>query len=234
MRDALLRLTGVLAVAGAVVAASGSRSGGLHPANPEAPPAGRTGGFGEPTCTECHIGNDVNAFGGRVRIEGVGDRYAPGESHVLTVVMDADETVLAGFQLSARFQSGEEVGQPAGTLRSVDDRTGVIRSETGQPYAQHTPAGTAVATSYGSSWTVEWTAPAAEKVVFHVVATSGNGDNSPLGDLVFASSRQAHPEANHHPTPENPVAAFSPPRRPLDWIPSLLRKANLRPAPDTR
>ncbi|NIT96817.1 MAG: hypothetical protein GWM91_15935, partial [Actinobacteria bacterium] len=32
----------------------------------EAPPAGFTGGFGEPTCVTCHLDNPLNAYGGRV------------------------------------------------------------------------------------------------------------------------------------------------------------------------
>ena len=31
--------------------------------NPEVPPPGHTGGFGEPTCVICHQGSDLKAFG---------------------------------------------------------------------------------------------------------------------------------------------------------------------------
>ena len=43
--------------------------------NPEKPPPGHTAGFGEPSCISCHLGNDVNAFGGSVTIEGLPDRF---------------------------------------------------------------------------------------------------------------------------------------------------------------
>jgi hypothetical protein len=36
-------------------------------------------------------------------------------------------------------------------------------------------------------WTVEWVAPVdGGPVHFHAAANSGNGDNSPYGDLVYA------------------------------------------------
>ena len=38
----------------------------------------------------------------------------------------------------------------------------------------------------GSSWSLEWVAPSGNApVIFHVSANSGNGDNSPLSDLIY-------------------------------------------------
>ncbi len=152
------------------------------------PPPGHTGGFGEPTCAVCHEGSDINAFGGSVVLEGLPTRYSPGAKYVLTVVLAAEETEAAGFQLAVRFSAGAGWGRSAGVFSPIDLRVAVSYGESGQPYAHHTETGSTVATDTGSSWSVEWTAP--EKggpVAFHVAANSGNGDNSPLSDLVFVS-----------------------------------------------
>jgi hypothetical protein len=124
-----------------------------------------------------------------VALIGLPDAYEPGASYLLTVVLRAEETSVAGFQLAARFASGDAAGTTAGALSPTSPRVGLTPGENGQRYAHHTTEGSAVADASGSSWIVEWTAPADRgAVVFHVVANSGNGDNSPLMDLVY----QAH------------------------------------------
>ena len=149
------------------------------------PPAGFTGGFGEASCLFCHTGNEVNAYGGEVRIAGLPEAYAPGEAYVLTVILEADETSTAGFQLTARFPGGDRRGADAGSLESVDGRTARTDSA-GTSYLHQSEAGFLPPHTRGSSWSLEWTAPGSgETVAFHVAANSGNGDESPLGDLVY-------------------------------------------------
>lgn len=155
----------------------------------EAPPAGFTGGFGEGSCVFCHTGNDINAFGGEVRIEGLPQTYGPDEEYLLTVVLRADETSVAGFQLAARFADGPREGQDAGVLRPVDDRT-ARTDRAGVSYLHQSRVGSVTADPSGSSWTVGWTAPrSGAPVAIHVAANSGNGDESPLGDLVYTDAR---------------------------------------------
>lgn len=151
----------------------------------EAPPPGSTGGFGERTCLECHLGNAVNAFGGRVGLDGLTQRYVPGGAYVLTVVLEADETSVAGFQLTARFADGPNGGRDAGTVAPVDERT-MLTDSAGVSYLHQSPVGSHTSDPAGSSWSVGWTAPrSTDPVVFHIAANSGNGDKSPLGDLVY-------------------------------------------------
>ena len=152
------------------------------------PPAGHTGGFGEPTCLECHVGNELNAFGGRVTVQGLPDAYGRGQRYELTVVLEAEETATAGFQLSVRYGGGAEWGAPAGELLPVDSRVTVTRAETGQPYAHQTMVGAATANPDLAIWSLEWVAPpVGGPVAIHVAANSGNGDDSPLSDLVYAA-----------------------------------------------
>jgi hypothetical protein len=150
------------------------------------PPPGHTGGFGEPDCTACHTGDEVNAYGGRVEILGLPDAWTPGGRYPLTVVVTMEETAAAGFQLSSRFPDGTQAGE----FTPVDPRVTVTAGE-GDPelrYAHHTEAGALDARADGSRWLVEWVAPGGANsgdVVFNVAGNSANGDNSPLLDLVY-------------------------------------------------
>jgi hypothetical protein len=200
MRGQLCAVT-VLAVAGAVAAPRSAPEAGRSLPSAAEPPAGFTGGFGEPTCTHCHIGNEVNAFGGSVRLEGLPGGYVAGEEYVLTVRLEADETDVAGFQLTARFADGPAAGGNGGALRPVDGRT-TTKDSLGVTYVHQSPEGTRPADRSGSAWAVLWTAPdASAPVALHLAANSGNADNSPLGDLVYVretvirGSRQAPPLA---------------------------------------
>lgn len=182
---------------GVVVAAAlvghGEARGGPRPAqlHAGAPPVGHTGGFGEPTCVICHLGDAENAYGGSVAILGLPEAYEPGVAYALTVVLQADETGVAGFQLSARFSEGAAEGSSAGGLAPVSPRVEVNAGDNGVTYAHQNLAGSPVQTPDGSSWLVEWTAPESDDpVVFHVAANSGNGDNSPLSDLVYRAEVQ--------------------------------------------
>ena len=171
------------------------------PAHLTGPPPGHTGGFGEPTCQVCHEGDALNAFGGRVRVEGLPPAWEPGRAYTLNVVLEMEETSVAGFQLAARWAGGPLEGRPAGALEALSSRVAVTLGERGQPYAHQTEEGTEVPDPSGSSWTVAWRAPegpaaaggngpgapGSGEVVFHVAANSGNGDNSPLLDLVYTA-----------------------------------------------
>lgn len=180
------RVGSALALCGAALALPGAA--GLTLFHATAPPPGHTGGFGEPTCIECHTGDALNAFGGSVRIEGLPRRYTPGTIYPVTVVLRAEETSIAGFELAARFREGPDRGRPAGALRPIDQRVSVTIDERGQPYAHQTETGSAVSDPSGASWPLEWVAPGeGGDVVLHVAANSGNGDNSPLGDLIYAA-----------------------------------------------
>ena len=180
MRSTAAALAAALALVGAAAA--------VPALNTEGPPPGHTGGFYEPTCVACHEGNDVNAFGGRVSIEGLPHEYERGESYLLTVVVAADETSLAGFQLAARYGGGAGWGREAGELVPIDTRVTVTRGENGVPYAHHTREGSGTSVPDLATWSLEWIAPLeGGPVALHVAANSGNGDNSPLGDLVYTS-----------------------------------------------
>src|SRR5690606_8758969 len=45
---------------------------------PDRPPPAHTGGFGEPTCQQCHFDAPLNDPGGALYVEGLPERYTPG------------------------------------------------------------------------------------------------------------------------------------------------------------
>lgn len=165
----------------------------------DGPPPAHTGGFGEPTCRECHFDGEVNAPGGTLAIEGVPEIYIAGERYVVTVTLSRPEMQRGGFQLAARFADGEREGRQAGSLRALSDRAGVTSGPDNEVlYAQHTEPGTALVSPDTARWTVEWTPPESGEgsVVFHIAANTANGDDSAFGDLIYLRSIQTRVETN--------------------------------------
>ena len=66
-----------------LLAAAGRTS--VHRLYPEEPPPAHTGGFGEPTCLQCHFDGALNEPGGELRVEGLPEAYMPGETYTLDV-----------------------------------------------------------------------------------------------------------------------------------------------------
>ena len=151
------------------------------------PPLAHTGGFGEPSCRECH-------FDGPTRppeMVSLGwltpEHLRPGGVYRLHVAIHDTTARAGGFQLSARVAAGPHAGAQAGRLCAVDTRVAVMSdTATGVQYASH--AGAAPADSL--RWQVEWRAPAEEigAVVFHLAANSANDDDSMLGDAIITRS----------------------------------------------
>src|SRR4026209_70819 len=99
----------------------------------EGPPSEHTAGFGEPNCTECHVGTPVNSGAGSVTITvrdsggAVASQYASGQTYQITDrVADPQRTSAStsrwGFELSARTQSGQQ----AGSLAPSSNRTQLL------------------------------------------------------------------------------------------------------------
>jgi hypothetical protein len=168
--------------------ASATAPGAPMPGHPDEPPPGHTGGFGEPSCHVCHAEYELDVDGIRVALMGVPEVAEPGSVHRVAVVLQAEGTVKAGFQLATRTSDGRQ----AGMLRAVDEQVRVTPGPTpaGEVlFAHQTEAGAGETERTETTWTVEWTAPReATEVLWSVSGNSGNGDNSPLGDLVGTGS----------------------------------------------
>jgi hypothetical protein len=156
------------------------------------PPLAHSGGFGEPTCRKCHIEYELNDTAGVVLIEGLPARWTAAERYVVTVSLLHPALVVAGFQLSARYEDGERAGRQAGRFMPTDTLvTTAIDTISNVQFAFHTTAGAVLGAQKGRAvWSFDWIAPAEEggAVVFHVAANAANDDFSDLGDFIFTRS----------------------------------------------
>jgi hypothetical protein len=150
------------------------------------PPLAHTGGFGEPSCRECHF-DGPSRPPEALSLGGVPDRYQPGRVYALEVSIRDTTARVGGFQLAARVAQGPHAGSQAGRLCAVDTRVDVMAdSVTGVQYASHTRA----ASADSLRWKLTWQAPADDvgAVIFHVAANSANDDDSMLGDVIVLRS----------------------------------------------
>ena len=156
------------------------------------PPLAHTGGFGEPTCRECHFDGPSQPTGS-VSLGGLPERYRPGAVYRLDVTIRDTSARAGGFQLAARVAAGPHGGTQAGTLCATDARVAVVTdTASGVQYASH--AGAAGADSL--QWQLAWHAPNGDvgSVVFHLVANSANDDDSMLGDVILLASGETRPD----------------------------------------
>src|SRR5262245_61683104 len=95
----------------------------------DGPAAHVSGAFGEPSCRHCHFDQPLNDAAGRLRLEGVPDRYRGRGVYRIVVTLDRPGMTRGGFEISARFASGNLRGRQAGSWRALDDRVQIIRSD---------------------------------------------------------------------------------------------------------
>jgi hypothetical protein len=158
-----------------------------------------TGGFGEPTCAQCHQGQPPSD---RALTVDVPESYRAGQTYRVMVTISRPGLEVGGFELAARYRSGPAVGKQAGGLEATDERTQVVE-DAGVLYAQHTDDGARARPPGKLAWVVVWRAPAepAGEVVFHVAANAANGDASALGDRIYAAEAVTRPA----PAPTSPA-----------------------------
>ena len=150
----------------------------------------RTGGFGEMTCHQCHSQNPLNEPAGRLTLSGIPATYTPGERYLITVAVAHPQLVRAGFQVSARFETGGN----AGMFTASDVRTEAIPDDGGRiTYIQHSSAGADPPQPGAGRWTFEWTAPsgASGPVLFHLAANAANGDGLSRGDFIYTATARS-------------------------------------------
>jgi hypothetical protein len=159
----------------------------------DGPPARVTGGFGEDSCSACHYEPDAQAPDGGVKLLGLPQRYAPGETYLLELVLTLPGMQAAGFQLAFRhFEDMSQAGVVA-VPESERRRVGLMHERDVQ-FAHQLIDSSEVAESGAARWTVLWTAPeSGERVVVHAAAVAADGDESQLGDHVYTLEATADP-----------------------------------------
>lgn len=157
----------------------------------DGPPPGHTGGFGEPTCHQCHFDGPLDDPAGVLEVEGIPATWEAGRRYSLRVRLARPGLARGGFQLAARFARGAAEGEQAGSLRPAHRRTAVTEVDaTGVQYASHRMKGAEPVARDTAAWRLEWRAPAegagaSAPVVFHVAANAANGDDSEFGDFIY-------------------------------------------------
>jgi hypothetical protein len=188
-RHSAISIAAATCIAAAIIAAG-------PPASPAAAyadgaPPGFTGGFGEAACDACHFEAAVNTKPGQLTLTGIPERFAAGERYPLTITLSRPGMAMAGFQLSARMETG---GAQAGTLAPGPGEEKRIKIEPGKvQYANQRQDGTGLSEPGTAKWTVVWTAPAAPgTVVFHAAANAADKDEAARGDYIYTAVVQSH------------------------------------------
>ena len=165
-------------------------------ANKSGLPVGHTGGFGEPTCSQCHrLAPLPGPRDAKVRIE-VGP-YTPGERQSVRVVIDAVSQI-SGFQVTARPESSPNT--PAGVFEQGNTTFAQIRCSDGSfapcdpgeiQYATHSSAGASRSGQPGRQiFTFDWIPPASDvgPVRFAGAAVAADNDGGTNGDATMTTS----------------------------------------------
>lgn len=161
----------------------------------EGAPPGFSGGFREESCHACHFHETLNASSGRLTIDGVPAKFAPGERYTLTITLTRGGMKRAGFQLAARFK---DTGAQAGTLApgSSDGERVKVEHQGGVSYAGQKKAGSEIGDAGTVRWSVDWITPAGGgPVSFNVAANAADGDERVDGDFVYITTAEAAPSA---------------------------------------
>lgn len=150
-----------------------------------------TGGFGEPTCAQCHQGQPP---GDRALKIDAPRSYRGGGTYEVRVTLARPGLEVGGFTLSARYRSGPVEGKQAGELQAIDARV-QVGTEGDVQYAQQTEEGARAATAGKLAWVLTWKAPSnwAGEVIFHAAANASNADESALGDRVYTAHAVTRP-----------------------------------------
>ena len=157
----------------------------------ERPQPAHTGGFGEPLCTACHFQAAANSGGGTLHLDGLPAEYIPGAAYPVTITIAQHGLRAGGFQMSARFEDGTQAGLLTAAPSDVDRVD--VTTQADVQYIHHVYAGSRASVPDTARWHVVWTAPAAGAVVFHVAANAADDDESPLGDMIYATSVRSAP-----------------------------------------
>ncbi len=145
------------------------------------PPDELTGAPGEGNCTQCHVGNALDAAGGSLMLA-VPDTYMPGEVYDIIVDLSRSGQSRWGFEMTALNSNGAR----AGTFTNIDGNTQVSATNSKQ-YIQHTSDGTAQGKRNANSWTFKWTAPSTNvgPIMFYAAGNAANGDFGTAGDYIY-------------------------------------------------
>jgi hypothetical protein len=154
----------------------------------DGPPAGFSGGFGEPACNRCHVGPNINSGPASLNLKFGNEEstYEPNKTYAIEITVSGSDRQNHGFQLVAKNANN----QPIGKFAVIDQVLTELNPQDAN-YIQHTRVGQVGR----SSWRVGWTAPATEAgpVTFYLAVVAANGDVRATGDLVYTFNKTITP-----------------------------------------
>ena len=146
-------------------------------AYPEGAPWGAADPSAKENCSTCHFDYDAKLDSKSVRIDGLPESPAAGESYEFVIRFDDPNAAVAGFQMLARATEGG-----AGTFSS--DESAIEAGESGIRSTDPSM------NDNGVVWTIDWTAPESpgNTIRFFLAVTGSNDDGSPFGDQIHFRS----------------------------------------------
>jgi hypothetical protein len=185
-------------------------------ASSSGPSASFSGAPGESDCTACHEGV-ANSGSGSLTIAGVPSNYVPNKQYSITVTLSQSQAVLFGFQLTAIDNQGRQAGSFS-LIPQLPPETQIVQGNVSgnrRFYVQHTSDGTIPTQFDTKSWTFLWNAPDRRigKVTFYFAGNAANGDQTPIGDLVYTRNRPTFSgtlTANFDADTKSDIAVFRP------------------------
>lgn len=146
---------------------------------PEGAPWEAAGGEG---CAECHFDAPPQERSPALEVLGLPSAPLPGERYLLTVRLEDERMVTAGFLLSA-WQGAARTHAAGAFEVAADGETGNPTVETNGALARSTEAGLQPTGPGVAEWSVVWQAPEhIADIELEVWANAGNDDKSPFGD----------------------------------------------------
>ncbi len=106
---------------------------------------------------ELGFDNPLNEPSGSLTLGGIPEACSAGRGYEFTILLSRTGVSRGGFQLEARFASGQQRGRQAGSLEPIDERVEVVEGNAGRVhYAQHTESGSLSSSEDSMRWTVRW------------------------------------------------------------------------------
>ena len=151
---------------------------------------GLTGAPNENNCTQCHVGNELNAPSGSLMLTSP-ETYTPNEVYTIIVNLSRAGQSKWGFEMTALDADGAR----AGTFAADDAGYTQLSEANSKQYIKQTFAGTAAGTNDAYSWEFEWTAPDADigPITFYAAGNAANNDLAPIGDYIYTTQGESIP-----------------------------------------
>ena len=156
------------------------------------PPDGLTGAPTEGSCTQCHVGNTLNAAGGALMLT-IPETYEPNEVYTIIVNLSRTGQSRWGFEMTALDADGAR----AGSFAADDAGNAQLSEANSKQYIKHTSIGTAQGTPDEHSWEFQWTAPDVDigPITFYAAGNAANGDfgSGGGGDYIYTTQSKSTP-----------------------------------------